>query len=242
MNLTSLLNQALNSDIVKQGKEQLSQASSSSSNTLNSLTKDKSQLATLGAGAVGGGILGLLMGSKKTRKMGKKAVGVTSAAALGALAFKVYKDWQSNQPASESKAGPNTLETSSTSLDGSIHATSLANEEKQNTLILQAMIAAAKADGHVDEQEQHQIQQAVEALGADPSVNLFVQQELSKPLDPAEIATLVSSPEEAAEVYLASLLVVDEQNFMEKTYLQELAKQLNLAPDLVAQLSAQISE
>ncbi|TKF20530.1 tellurite resistance TerB family protein [Vibrio genomosp. F6] len=238
MNLTSLLNQALNSDIVKQGKEQLSQASSSSSNTLNSLTKDKSQLATLGVGAVGGGILGLLMGSKKTRKMGKKAIGVTSAAALGALAFKVYKDWQSNQPAS----APSALETSSTSLDASNHSTSLTNEEKQNTLILQAMIAAAKADGHVDEQEQHQIQQAVEALGADPSVNLFVQQELSKPLDPAEIATLVSSPEEAAEVYLASLLVADEQNFMEKAYLQELAKQLNLAPDLVAQLSAQISE
>lgn len=237
MNLTSLLNQALNSDIVKQGKEQLSQASSSSSNTLNSLTKDKSQLATLGAGAVGGGILGLLMGSKKTRKMGKKAIGVTSAAALGALAFKVYKDWQSNQPASEPEAAPSTLETSSTSLDAPNHADSLTNEEKQNTLILQAMIAAAKADGHVDEQEQQQIQQAVEALGADPSVNLFVQQELSKPLDPAEIAT-----EEAAEVYLASLLVADEQNFMEKAYLQELAKQLNLAPDLVAQLSAQISE
>lgn len=237
MNLTSLLNQALNSDIVKQGKEQLSQASSSSNNTLNSLTKDKSQLATLGAGAVGGGILGLLMGSKKTRKMGKKAIGVTSAAALGALAFKVYKDWQSNQPASEPEAAPSTLETSSTSLDAPNHADSLTNEEKQNTLILQAMIAAAKADGHVDEQEQQQIQQAVEALGADPSVNLFVQQELSKPLDPAEIAT-----EEAAEVYLASLLVADEQNFMEKAYLQELAKQLNLAPDLVAQLSAQISE
>lgn len=234
MNLTNLLNQALTSNIVKQGKEQLSQASTTGSSTLNSLTKDKSQLATLGAGAVGGGILGLLMGSKKTRKMGTKAVGVTSAAALGALAFKVYKDWQSTQSTNSQPSSTNNIEAPSP-----LH---LANEEKQNTLILQAMIAAAKADGHVDDQEQQQIQQAVEALGADPAVNRLVQQELSKPLDPADIATLVSCPEEAAEVYLASLLVADEQNFMEKAYLQELAKQLNLDPELVTQLSFQVSD
>ncbi len=32
--------------------------------------------------------------------------------------------------------------------------------------------------------------------------------------------------------YLASLLAVDEQNFMEKTYINELARQLNLPLEL----------
>lgn len=98
MDLKSLLNQALNSDLMKQGSQTLSQSAHSLGNSAQKLGQDKSQLATLGAGAVGGGLIGLLMGSKKSRKMGKKALGVGSAAALGALAFKVYNDWQKSQP------------------------------------------------------------------------------------------------------------------------------------------------
>jgi uncharacterized membrane protein YebE (DUF533 family) len=43
----------------------------------------------------------------------------------------------------------------------------------------------------------------------------------------------------AAEMYLVSILVVDEENFMERAYLQELAKQLRLAPELQTELSTQ---
>lgn len=57
MDLKSLLNQALNSDIVKQGSSQL-----------GAITQDSSKLKTLGAGALGGGLIGLLMGSKKAKK------------------------------------------------------------------------------------------------------------------------------------------------------------------------------
>jgi uncharacterized membrane protein YebE (DUF533 family) len=46
----------------------------------------------------------------------------------------------------------------------------------------------------------------------------------------------------AAEMYLASLLTVDEQNFMEKTYLQELARQLKLDPALQEQLALQVKQ
>ncbi len=60
MDLKALLNQALNSDLVQKGTQQA-----------QSLTKDKSQLATLGAGALGGGLLGILMGSKKVRNLAR---------------------------------------------------------------------------------------------------------------------------------------------------------------------------
>ncbi|WP_104399132.1 tellurite resistance TerB family protein [Vibrio penaeicida] len=226
MDLKSLLNQALNSDLMKQGSQTLSQSAQSLGNSAQKLGQDKSQLATLGAGAVGGGLIGLLMGSKKSRKMGKKALGVGSAAALGALAFKVYNDWQKSQPGNTSPSPSSSPQLS---------------EDQHSILILKAMIAAAKADGHVDEQEQLKIQQAVTELGADDSVNQLVQSELNKPLDPSDIARSVSNKEQAAEVYLASLLVVDEQNFMERSYLKELATQLGLADDLVLQLEAQVN-
>ena len=43
----------------------------------------------------------------------------------------------------------------------------------------------------------------------------------------------------AAEMYLASLLMVDEENFMERSYLEELARQLALDPALKVELEKQ---
>lgn len=41
----------------------------------------------------------------------------------------------------------------------------------------------------------------------------------------------------AAEIYLASLLVIDEQNHMEKVYLRELAALLRLDDEMVRRLN-----
>ena len=212
MDLKSLLNQALNSNIVKQGSTQLS-----------SITQDSSKLKTLGAGAVGGGLIGLLMGSKKTKKIGKKVLGIGGAAALGALAYKAYNDWQAKQTTTQPQA------------------TFDPDDSNHSVLILKAMIAAAKADGHVDEQEMSKLEHAIGEMGADAQRQQLVKNELHKPLDPAAIAQLATTPEQASELYLASLLIADEQNFMEKAYLNELAKQLRLADDLVLALEQQVN-
>lgn len=223
MDLKSLLNQALNSDLLKQGSDALGKQA----NNIKSSTSS-SQLKTLGAGAIGGGLIGMLIGSKKSKKMAKKmgggALKVGGAAALGALAYKVYNDWQSQQ-----NNTPNANETFDP------------DDNKHATLIIKAMIGAAKADGHVDEGEMTRIEQALTEMGADEHARQLVHQELHKPLDPAEIARLATSPQQASEIYLASLIVADEQNFMEKAYLQELAKQLNLSPEVTGQLEAQLS-
>ncbi|EEX91614.1 hypothetical protein VIOR3934_10725 [Vibrio orientalis CIP 102891 = ATCC 33934] len=214
MDLKSLLNQALNSDIVQQGQAKVKNSSSSSS------------LKSLGAGAVGGGLVSLLMGSKKSKKIGKKlgknALKVGGVAVLGALAYKVYNDYQSKQ------VSTGTTE----NFD--------AQDDYHSELILKAMIAAAKADGHVDQQEMAHIESTLEQSGADNTLQQLVHVELNKPLDPAEVARLAHSPQQASEVYLASLIVIDEQNFMEKAYLQELAKQLRLDSEVTYQLEQQL--
>ncbi|WP_330944406.1 tellurite resistance TerB family protein [Vibrio diabolicus] len=221
MDLKSLLNQALKSDLLKQGADALGKQTNNIKSSSNS-----SSLKTLGAGAVGGGLIGMLMGSKKSKKMTKKigssALKVGGAAALGALAYKVYNDWQAKQ----SSQG--------------VHETFDPDDSKHSVLILKAMIGAAKADGHVDEEEMARIEQALADMGADEHVRQLVQQELNKPLDPAEIANQATSPQQASEIYLASLIVADEQNFMEKAYLQELAKQLQLSPEVTQQLEVQM--
>ena len=45
-----------------------------------------------------------------------------------------------------------------------------------------------------------------------------------------------------AEMYLASLIMVDEESYMERAYLDELARQLKLDPALKVQLEAQIRD
>ncbi|HHF3063771.1 TPA: tellurite resistance TerB family protein [Vibrio diabolicus] len=221
MDLKSLLNQALKSDLLKQGADALGKQTNNIKSSSNS-----SSLKTLGAGAVGGGLIGMLMGSKKSKKMTKKigsgALKVGGAAALGALAYKVYNDWQAKQSGQ------------------GVHETFDPDDSKHSVLILKAMIGAAKADGHVDEEEMARIEQALADMDADEHVRQLVQQELNKPLDPAEIANQATSPQQASEIYLASLIVADEQNFMEKAYLQELAKQLQLSPEVTQQLEVQM--
>ncbi|MGH1451452.1 MAG: DUF533 domain-containing protein, partial [Pseudomonadaceae bacterium] len=51
-----------------------------------------------------------------------------------------------------------------------------------------------------------------------------------------------ATPEIAAEMYLASLVMVDDQNFMERAYLDELARQLKLEPSLKAELETQAAQ
>ncbi|NOI12531.1 tellurite resistance TerB family protein [Vibrio hepatarius] len=214
MDLKNLLNQALNSDLLKQGQQQIKQQSSSGT------------FKSLGAGAVGGGLVSLLMGSKKSKKLGKKvgknALKIGGVAALAALAYKVYNDSQQKQGATPTEDNFNP--------EDNVHS----------ELILKAMIAAAKADGHVDQQEMQRIEAAVKDAGADTHLQALLHSELNKPLDPADVARLAQTPQQASEIYLASLIVVDEQNFMEKAYLQELAKQLQLSSDVTYQLEQQL--
>ena len=115
-----------------------------------------------------------------------------------------------------------------------------AQAEQHSHAILQAVIAAAKADGHIDERERALIDAEVAKLSQDPQLLRWIDNELHQPLDPAAVAGAAQTPEMAAEMFLASLLLVDEQNFMERAYLDELARQLRLDPALRGELERQI--
>jgi uncharacterized membrane protein YebE (DUF533 family) len=79
-------------------------------------------------------------------------------------------------------------------------------------------------------------------LTDDRDLQFWVDQELRKPMDPAEIAYSATTPEIAAEMYLASLLMVDEESFMERAYLDELARQLKLDPSFKMELERQAKQ
>jgi uncharacterized membrane protein YebE (DUF533 family) len=189
-----------------------------------------SLLSGAGGGALASGAMGMLMGNKGARKVGGKVLTYGGLAALGVLAYKAYGSWQAKQ-ASAPQGEPQTIDR-------------LPPEqvEEHSQAILRALVAAAKSDGHVDERERELIEGEFTKLTGDQELQHWLHAELHKPLDPAEVARAATTPEMAAEMYIASVMLVDEEHFMERAYLDELARQLKLAPALKAELEIQVRQ
>ncbi|MEE1922157.1 tellurite resistance TerB family protein [Pseudomonas sp. 148P] len=221
MNTRGLLDQLL-----KSGQDLLQKQSGSAPKSSGGLG---GLLSGVGGGAAAAGALGLLLGSKKARKYGGKALTYGGLAALGVLVYKAYGNWQAQQAAAP-RGEPQTLD-----------RLPPAQVEQHSEAILKALVAAAKADGHVDARERELIEgEFVKLSGNDRDLQHWLHAELNKPLDPADVARAAATPEMAAEMYLASVLLVDEQHFMERAYLDELARQLRLDPALKLELERQV--
>jgi uncharacterized membrane protein YebE (DUF533 family) len=184
-------------------------------------------------GAAVGGVLGLLLGSRGGRRVGGKVLKYGSVAALGALAWKAYQDQQAQQRPQAGSAAA-----TAPAAAPAFAALPAPQVEVHSRAMLKAMIAAAKSDGHMDDRERSLIDAEIGRLEPDPAIRSWVDIELRRPLEPADVAAAASGPEMAAEIYLASLLVVDQTTTMERAYLDELARQLRLADGLKAELEA----
>lgn len=194
------------------------------------MTERGGGISDLGKGALAGGALGLLLGSKRFRKMGGTLVTYGGAAALGALAFKAYGDWQRAQRG-EATAAPRTAD-----------QVPAAEAGQHSRAILKALVAAAKADGHVDARERELIETEVARMSqGDDEATAWMRRELERPLDPREVASAAASPAIASEMYLASAMVIDEQSYMERAYLDELARQMGLDAALRQRLDEQLA-
>lgn len=189
--------------------------------------------SALGKGALAGGLMGILM-TKGGRKMLGTGVKVGGAALIGGLAYKAYQDWQAGK-APTAEAGPVALPRP----EGTLFLPSDTTQANDlSARLLQAMVAAAKADGHVTVEERARIDGQLAALGLEAEASAMIAAELDAPLDPGRIAGLARNEEEAVDIYAASLLAVDPDGAAEKGYLAMLAARLKLDPGLVAHLHA----
>ena len=220
----------------------------------------KGSLANSGVGGIAGGVaagglIGLLLGNKKARKsVGKVAGGVAAyggAAALGAIAFSAYKNWQAGKAAAPQNhqqvppsapqaqiASPEALPADSKFLPAAAPARD--GRPFELAMVL-AMIAAANADGHIGPDEQRNIFDQVGKLPLDAEDKAFVFDALSSPPGLQDIAGLAEGPEQAAELYLVSRLAIDPDHPMEQAYLEALASRLSLPKELVEHLEAQVA-
>ncbi|MCY1555606.1 hypothetical protein D9M68_922830 [compost metagenome] len=73
----------------------------------------------------------------------------------------------------------------------------------------------------------------------DPELQQWLDNEVARPLDAANVAEAATDPAIAAEMYLASVMLVDDQQDAERSYLDELAAALQIDPDLQVHLEQQ---
>ncbi|EEV24892.1 hypothetical protein AM202_01670 [Actinobacillus minor 202] len=192
-------------------KEQIAKTANGNETT-NKVTK-------IGGGAAAIGILSMILG----RNGGSNLAKLGSLAALGSMAYQAYQNYQSKQNQTQTDITP----------------TGFSADETNDTskIILQAMIAAAAADGAITSDEAEAI--AAEA-GNDPELQQWLQQEINQPATVAEIAQQVGRNQAlASQVYLAARMVCKDLERKEIIFLANLAEALGLNEQFVEELEKQ---
>lgn len=185
----------------------------------------------LASGALAGGALALLMGNKNVKKLAGTAASVGGMALLGGMAAKAFQNWQNQN--SQSK------ESSLLTQDNT-----RSDQDERELSIIKAMVAAAKADGHIDAAEQDRIFKQAQDYNLSSEEKALIFDLISKPSNISEICSSAKTIEHKAELYLASRLVCsagnsEQQNPEEQKYLASLAESLNLPSELVKKLDQQ---
>jgi len=190
-------------------------------------------------GAAAGGVMALLVGNKSARKFVGKAATYGGAAVLGGLALKAYQNWQQNGQApvaaapTAQAAGMQQQETFS-----------LAAQQPAgfDLSLVKAMIAAAKADGHIDAEEQQRIFKTVDQMDLSSEAKATLFDLLNKEIQVEEIALGANGLEQKTELYLASCVVINPDHPSEQAHLEKLAFALELPPGLAEHLQAQAQQ
>src|SRR5689334_1108107 len=146
-------------------------------------------------GGAGGGGLGGLLGGLLGGGSPSGGTNYAALASLGMMAFQAYQAWQRSQ-ASAPQQAPRTVDLlSGPEIEDHSHA------------ILRALIAAAKADGRIDDAEKQMISTEIGRHTDDPQLQQWLDDEVAKPLDAYDVAQSATDPGMASEMYMASVML-----------------------------------
>ena len=215
-------------------------------NALGDMVKSAGGLGGLLGSAALGGLLGTLMSGKTARKVAKGALVVGGTAAVGALAWKFYQKWSGTSgTAPQGQAGEAApAQPAPGGWPAELQQTPppAVSADQTALLLLEAMVFAARADGHIDDKERANIHNAVESLFPGRDMAQVLDTLLNKPLDPASLASRIANHDEARDLYRLSAMIIDVDHFMERSYLDGLAAALKITPEEKAALDGEVAE
>jgi len=189
------------------------------------------------------GLAGLLLGTGAGRDLAGGALKLGGIAAIAGLGYQAYKNYQAGQapdatPVPTNAAQPELLPPPADS--GFSTEPHVLRNDFVLTL-LQAMIAAAKADGHIDDAERALIMDKVKVSGLGAEAEAFIEKELAAAVDLDALVAGAQTEEQRVELYTASRLTINPDSRAERGYLDQLAGRLGLADALVDHIEATVS-
>jgi uncharacterized membrane protein YebE (DUF533 family) len=187
----------------------------------------------LGTGAALGGLGALVLGTGTGRSLAGSAIKLGSLALIGGLAYKAYQNYQQGKPVLTG-AKPQQQALLAAPNGSGFEPDAVTHENA--TLLIRAMIAAAAADGRIDEKEQEKILGGLEQANLGSAAQQFLTREIKIPATVDDLADAVSSPEEGVQVYTAARIAVDPDIEEEHEFLVALANRLGIDKNLAAHI------
>ena len=194
-------------------------------------------LASGFAGGVAGGLLSSAVAGKRGRKVAKSAVKAGGLALVGALAWQAWRKYQEGRPAGVADIGA-----SGHDVPGALpESFDLSAQPTAALRVVEAMIAAARADGSVDVEERRQIFARLADAELTAREQSSVIERLAAPVDLDALVRGVDSPELALEMFAAAALTVAPPAPAERAFLELLAARLGIDAGLKHALEAEIA-
>lgn len=191
-----------------------------------------------------GAIAAVLLGTGTGRQLTGSALKLGGLAAIAGLGYQAYKNWQAGQqpqPADASTAATSEPELLPPPSGTGFSIDDQANNADFAVILVRAMIAAARADGHIDDAEREAILGKVRLAGLGADAEAFLDHELSNPVDLDAIIGAAATESQKVELYTASRIAIEPDSRAERGYLDLLAGRLGLADGLVDHIEATVA-
>ncbi|MCP5144862.1 MAG: DUF533 domain-containing protein [Gammaproteobacteria bacterium] len=170
------------------------------------------------------GIVNLLIGARGSPQAPQRGYRPSSLADISRAASHLWQQWQAT-----SATALETYPQAGISMD----ALSRDERDERAEVLLRALLTAAKADGHIDKDEQARIDIALNDMTLDEDILHFLKAELKRPFDIDAVVAAAADALTALEIYVASVVVIDDANDVERDYLARLAALLRLPSSII---------
>jgi uncharacterized membrane protein YebE (DUF533 family) len=184
-----------------------------------------------------GALLAVLLGTSKGRSVTSAAVKVGGLAAIAGLGYQAWQNYKSGKPVPGGAASPQPAVLEAPAGSGF----ELPAQDDFALVLVRAMIAAARADGHIDDAERARIADKVALAGLGGEERDFLLRELEQPVDLDALLAAARTEPQKVELYTASRLAIEPDTRAERGYLDLLAGRLQLPDALVDHIESTVA-
>jgi uncharacterized membrane protein YebE (DUF533 family) len=187
-----------------------------------------------------GALVAVLLGTGTGRELTGTALKLGGIAAIGGLAYKAYQNYKNG--AQPEEAATQNTELLPPPADTGFHPSQAPQGETEFALTLvRSMIAAANADGHIDQEEKKRIADKLALSGINAEAEQFLNEEIARPHSIDELVAAAQTEAQKVELFTAARLTIEPDTRAERGYLDLLAGRLKLPDALIDHVEATVS-